>query len=191
MNEVIQNYRQTAMTNPRSTAPSLPFKETALLACGAVAACQLAYTFKTCSFLVVIYLYCLFQLARVKTTRLAFYLGLAIGLLAYAPQSMFLWNIFGAAAIHTLAHSGLLGSALFLALARLCLARLGRVPALILIPFLWTGLEYFRSELYYLRFSWLNAGYAFSENLQWLPLKLLGRSMESDFDHGHQSALPP
>jgi hypothetical protein len=31
-------------------------------------------------------------------------------------------------------------------------------------PFLWTGLEYFRSELYYLRFSWLNAGYAFSNS---------------------------
>ena len=49
-----------------------------------------------------------------------------------------------------------------------------RLPALILIPFLWTGLEYFRSELYYLRFSWLNAGYAFADNLQWLPLKQLG-----------------
>ena len=28
----------------------------------------------------------------------------------------------------------------------------------LLIPFVWIGLEYFRSELYYLRFSWLNAG---------------------------------
>ena len=33
---------------------------------------------------------------------------------------------------------------------------------MLLAPFLWTGLEYFRSELYYLRFSWLNPGYAFS-----------------------------
>jgi apolipoprotein N-acyltransferase len=31
------------------------------------------------------------------------------------------------------------------------------------VPFLWTGLEYFRSELYYLKFSWLNLGYAFTE----------------------------
>jgi apolipoprotein N-acyltransferase len=30
------------------------------------------------------------------------------------------------------------------------------------VPFIWTGVEYFRSELYYLRFSWLNVGYAFS-----------------------------
>lgn len=28
-----------------------------------------------------------------------------------------------------------------------------------LTPFIWTGLEYFRSELYYLKFSWLNIGY--------------------------------
>jgi apolipoprotein N-acyltransferase len=35
-------------------------------------------------------------------------------------------------------------------------------------------LEYFRSELYYLRFSWLNVGYAFSENLNGLPLKHTG-----------------
>jgi apolipoprotein N-acyltransferase len=29
-----------------------------------------------------------------------------------------------------------------------------------LIPVVWTGIEYFRSELYYLKFSWLNIGYA-------------------------------
>jgi apolipoprotein N-acyltransferase len=28
------------------------------------------------------------------------------------------------------------------------------------IPVVWTGIEYFRSELYYLKFSWLNIGYA-------------------------------
>jgi apolipoprotein N-acyltransferase len=33
----------------------------------------------------------------------------------------------------------------------------------VLVPFLWTGLEYFRSELYYLKFSWLNVGYAFAD----------------------------
>lgn len=29
-----------------------------------------------------------------------------------------------------------------------------------MIPILWTGIEYFRSELYFLKFSWLNIGYA-------------------------------
>lgn len=159
--------------NPRSTIPVLTSKGAALHALGAVVAFQLAYTFSAFSFLILIYLYCLFQLARVKSTRIAFYLGLAIGVLAYAPQSMFLWNIFGAAAIPLWLVLAF-WIATFLALARLCLVRFGKLPALILIPFLWTGLEYFRSELYYLRFSWLNAGYAFSNNLQWVPLKQLG-----------------
>src|SRR6185436_17531060 len=52
--------------------------------------------------------------------------------------------------------------ALFVALARVCFLRFGGAGSALLIPFLWTGLEYFRSELYYLRFSWLNVGYAFS-----------------------------
>ena len=34
------------------------------------------------------------------------------------------------------------------------------------------GLEYFRSELYYLKFSWLNVGYSFSGH--WLGLHLVG-----------------
>jgi apolipoprotein N-acyltransferase len=36
----------------------------------------------------------------------------------------------------------------------------GKARAMWLIPIVWTGLEYFRSELYYLKFSWLNVGYA-------------------------------
>jgi apolipoprotein N-acyltransferase len=44
----------------------------------------------------------------------------------------------------------------------------------LLIPFLWTGLEYFRSELYYLRFSWLNVGYAFACAPWQGALKLVG-----------------
>src|SRR6185436_16649794 len=43
-----------------------------------------------------------------------------------------------------------------------------------LVPFVWTGLEYFRSELYYLRFSWLNAGYAFAGSPQILSATHLG-----------------
>src|SRR5262249_12426819 len=52
--------------------------------------------------------------------------------------------------------------ALFVVLARFCHQRLPGVTAAIVVPILWTGLEFFRSELYYLRFSWLNVGYALS-----------------------------
>ena len=52
--------------------------------------------------------------------------------------------------------------------------RFGNVWGVLLIPFLWTGLEYFRSELYYLRFSWFNVGYAFSSSPNSVPLNQLG-----------------
>jgi apolipoprotein N-acyltransferase len=42
------------------------------------------------------------------------------------------------------------------------LIRFGPRAWAVAAPFLWTGLEYARSELYYLRFSWLNPGYAFT-----------------------------
>src|SRR5262249_41656473 len=51
---------------------------------------------------------------------------------------------------------------LFVLLANLAFVRLGDGLAALLIPLLWTGLEYFRSELYYLKFSWVNVGYAFA-----------------------------
>jgi len=57
----------------------------------------------------------------------------------------------------------------FLLLARACWRRWGRVGLACAAPFLWTGLEFFRGELYYLRFTWLSAGYAFSDSPQ-LPL---------------------
>ena len=51
--------------------------------------------------------------------------------------------------------------------------RWGKVRAAWLIPIIWTGIEYFRSELYYLKFSWLNVGYAYP-NFQFAPLVTLG-----------------
>jgi apolipoprotein N-acyltransferase len=94
-------------------------------------------------------------------------------MLVYAPQLHFFWIIFGPAAV-VLWIVPAFWMTLFLVLGRACRLHFSPLPAVMLIPFLWTGLEYFRSELYYLRFSWLNAGYAFSENPSWLPYKFLG-----------------
>jgi apolipoprotein N-acyltransferase len=160
------------------TAPSSPARPIGIikmlpLIFLAVISFHLAYSFKSCSFLIVLFLYCLFQLTRVRTTRRAFYAGLVIGLLSYAPQSLFFWTIFGPSALALWCILALwLG--LFLVLGRFCRFQFGKIAALFLLPFLWTGLEYFRSELYFLRFSWLNVGYAFSGNLPWLPLQHLG-----------------
>src|SRR4029078_11685837 len=80
----------------------------------------------------------------------------------YGPQLTFFWKIFGAGAI---ALWMVLATwlSVFLVLQRFALLKLGPQAAALAAPFLWTGLEYFRSELYYLRFSWLNVGYVFSD----------------------------
>ncbi len=132
-------------------------------ALAAILSFHLAYTIANCQILLAVFLYCLFRLANVRTSRRAFYIGLGIGLAIYAPQLSYFWTIFQIAAIPLwLILSSWLG--LFLLLGRACLARFGLVGWACAAPFVWTGLEYFRSELNYLRFSWLNAGYAFSDS---------------------------
>ena len=138
-----------------------------------VVAFQLAYSFHVCSFLAVVYLWSLFELTRLKSARQASYLGLLIGMLAYAPQMAFMWKIFGPAAI-ALWLVLAFWLRMFLVAGRACRNRFGPLWTALLVPFLWTGFEYFRSELYYLRFSWLNAGYVFSHNLGWLPMNYIG-----------------
>src|SRR4051812_38825251 len=122
---------------------------------GAVVAFHVAYNNPAFGSFIVIYLLCLGQLAQMlPTTRQAFYFGLSTGLLCIAPQLTCFWTIFGPTAIVLwLILAFWIG--VFVTLARLSLVRFGQVWGRILIPFVWTGLEYFRSELYYLRFSWL------------------------------------
>jgi apolipoprotein N-acyltransferase len=132
-------------------------------ALAAILSFHLAYTMGSCQILIVVFLYCLFHLANVQTSRRAFYIGLGIGLAIYAPQLSYFWTIFQAGAIPLwLILSFWLG--LFLLLGWACLLRFGLVGWACAAPFVWTGLEYSRSELGYLRFSWLNAGYAFSDS---------------------------
>lgn len=113
--------------------------------------------------------YALMELSRAPTRRKVFYPLLALGFLFYAPQLGFFWGIFGPAAI-----------ALWLVLAfwiacfglvlRAVRLRFGDGWMLALAPFLWTGLEYFRCELYYLRFGWLTfgmAGFSGMSGIQW------------------------
>src|SRR2546425_2018357 len=69
------------------------------LTAAGVAAFHLAYSFPSCAFLIVVYLYCLAALARQRTSRRAFYFGLAIGLFCYAPQLWCFYNIFGFGAV--------------------------------------------------------------------------------------------
>jgi len=144
----------------------------ALLALAAAVSFHLAYSFDSLGFLIVPYLACLLGLSRADSVRTAFYFGFGAGFLC-ALQASFFYNIFATAALALWSIMGF-WTGLFVALAQLTRVRLGRVAACLLAPVLWTGLEYFRSELYYLRFSWLNVGYVFAPHFGWLPVHLLG-----------------
>jgi len=102
---------------------------------------------------------CVCLLARVSTARRAFYAGLFAGLAMYVPHLLFFKTIFGpaAGALWLVAAAPV---ALFVMLLNLTYRRLGPTWACWLTPMLWTGIEYFRSELYYLRFAWLVPGQA-------------------------------
>ncbi|MGO8765876.1 MAG: nitrilase-related carbon-nitrogen hydrolase [Limisphaerales bacterium] len=126
----------------------------------------------TAGLLIVGYAYSLVRLTDQPTVRRAFYFGLVTGFLCAAPQLFFFWNVFGPAAIVLWIVFGFwLG--LFVAIVCGCFRRWGKARTMWLIPIVWTGCEYFRSELYYLKFSWLNAGYAMP-NFPWAPVDTLG-----------------
>jgi apolipoprotein N-acyltransferase len=154
-------------TNSQITPCSL--RKGLLYAAGAVVSFYLAYASPYLGVLTVSYLVCLLQLSGLPTVRQAFYTALVTGFLAVAPQLRCFWDIFGPGAI-VLWLVLAFWTALFVSLVRVCRLRLPRW-APILVPVLWTGLEYFRSEWYYLRFSWLNIGYAFAGHL---PASLFG-----------------
>ena len=95
------------------------------------------------------YALALIQITRQATVRRAFYWGLATGFCSYAPQLLFFWHIFGPASpVLWVVLAFWVG--LFTALICGITRRWGRGLSLWLIPIVWTGVEYFRSELYYL-----------------------------------------
>ena len=141
----------------------------------AVACFHLAYTsskFPATGLLIFGYALGLVRLTDQPTVRRAFYFGLATGFFSYAPQLFFFWRIFNAAAIALwLVLAFWIG--LFAAIVCGCIRRWGKAKAMWLVPIIWTGVEYFRSELYYLKFSWLNIGYALS-NFRSNPFDIFG-----------------
>ncbi|HZF02406.1 MAG TPA: nitrilase-related carbon-nitrogen hydrolase [Methylomirabilota bacterium] len=118
------------------------------------------------------YAYFLIRLTDQPNVRRAFYFGLATGFLCAAPQLFFFWKIFSVAAIMLwIVFAFWIG--LFAAIVCGSIRRWGKAKAMWLIPIVWTGIEYFRSELYYLKFSWLNVGYALP-NFQLASLDVFG-----------------
>ncbi len=124
---------------------------------GAVGCFHLAFLYPQGWWLVLGYLGCLYELRRLPSARQAFYLGLLVGLGVFVPATTFLWTIFSAAAIPLWCILAFFHAVWLLSLQQVDV-RWGGRWAVVLAPVLWCGIEYFRSEVWWLRFSWLTAG---------------------------------
>jgi apolipoprotein N-acyltransferase len=144
-----------------------------LWSAAAVGSFHLAYSTPYLAILTVGYVFALLQLMRARSGRQSFYLSLGVGMLIAAPQLSCFLTLFGPSSI-ALWLVLAFWTALFVTLGRYSLLKCGPLWGALMLPFLWTGLEYFRSELYYLRFSWLNIGYAFAASEYRSLLKLSG-----------------
>src|ERR1041385_2907 len=126
------------MSDVRSAAP-INWPKAALFIAGAVACFHLGYGsnhFGGLRFAMFGYLICLVQLARLSTTRRAFYAGLITGVLCVAPQLTCFWKIFGPAAI-ALWYILAFWIGLFTAMTSAALRRFGPIWTAALVPFLW------------------------------------------------------
>jgi apolipoprotein N-acyltransferase len=121
--------------------------------------------------LVVGYLAALFALTRFGSVRRGFYYGMFVGMACSAIQLSFFMEIFSLGALALWAILGLWVGA-FLAMARAARRKFPRFWKAS-VPFLWIGLEYTRSELYPLRFSWLTPGMALNHS-DWIGLAGMG-----------------
>src|ERR1041385_5047408 len=65
----------------------------------AAGAFHLAFVDRVLAPVVLIYLSCLIELTRARRARLAFYSGLLLGFLVFAPRLSFFYTIFGLAAV--------------------------------------------------------------------------------------------
>jgi apolipoprotein N-acyltransferase len=144
-----------------------------IIAAGASVAFQAACEIPALNALALIYACGLVALSEALSARMAFRAGLFAGFLVVAPQLAFFWKIFGPAAICLWAVISFFTGA-FAATLQITRSRLGTKSLWLAAPVLWTGLEFFRSELYFLRFSWLSVGFLFSGHSGAMPVEFLG-----------------
>jgi len=132
---------------------------------GVIGSFQLAFLYPALCWLVLGYLVCLFELRRLATARLTFYVGMLVGLGVYVPPMQFLWTVFGGVAVPLWLILALFHGVFLLVLNRVE-ARWGATCAAVMAPVLWCAIEYFRSEVWWLRFSWFTAGSMFQSGPQ-------------------------
>ncbi|HTB85519.1 MAG TPA: hypothetical protein VK742_17865, partial [Candidatus Sulfotelmatobacter sp.] len=87
---------------PQTTVTAIGWKKSCLWALLAVACFHAAYTsikYPAAGLLIFGYAFGLVKLCEQGSVRRAFYSGLVTAYLCYAPQALFLWNIFSVASV--------------------------------------------------------------------------------------------
>ena len=97
-------------------------------------------------------------LLRDVTRRQAFYLGFTFGLVSFCAGLYWFSRLFGMAVVSLCALLAVFPT-LFAVVYVWLRERLLRFPVWLLAPLLWTGIEYYRSELFVLNFGWMGLGY--------------------------------
>jgi len=166
----------------RSQAPTPPpppwlSRRQAVAWAAAVVVCfHLAYVFAPLAGLMAVAMFGLYRLAYLRSSRVALYGGIAMGLVMYGPHLWWFWPqppMFGPAAVLLWTAMGV-PLAMYLLASRWALATLPRRLTPWLIPFFWTGVEFFRCELNPLKFAWLMPAWAFDGCAAVLPLRFCG-----------------
>jgi apolipoprotein N-acyltransferase len=169
----IGEVRNDGMSQPGASALGMTRKALLLHALAAAGAFHLAWSFPSASAFIVVYAWGLLKLSEANSTAQSFRFGFLGGFLVFAPQLTWFWAIFGPAAICLWAVLSFF-TALFVALLHLARVRFGTRFFWIIAPVFWTGIEFFRSELYPLKFAWFSVGYVFSGKGGLMPIGLLG-----------------
>jgi apolipoprotein N-acyltransferase len=168
--EAVSHSADVSANNP---APHLRRSILFLHSVIAAGAFHTAWAFPFVNAFVLVYAWALINLGSAASGSQAFRFGFVTGFLVFAPQLIWFWNIFGPAAICLwMVLSFIVG--LFAGLLHVATKTLGAKWLWIAAPVLWTAIEFFRSELYALRFSWFSVGYLFSGTGEWLPVGGLG-----------------
>jgi apolipoprotein N-acyltransferase len=158
------------MTLPGSRRPKeLTWWQAAGVGLSAAITFHLANALPELAFLIALYFFLLLPLVFCGSAGRVLVAGCLTGATVYLPYLGFLWSMYG---VLSLLFWALLAFwvGLFVLLAYASLEKLGWLKTAVLAPFIWTGIEYFRTELFYLRFPWAHTGYAFasSPQLQWV-----------------------
>ena len=152
---------------------SHPAAELLGLAVIAAGAFHLAWAGPNLGALSLVYAWALIRISGAARPALSFRFGFLAGFLVFAPQLAWFWNIFGAVALSLWAVLSFF-TGLFTVLLHCFRSRFQSRCLWLVPPILWTGIEFFRSELYLLKFSWFSMGYLFPAGTGILPTGTLG-----------------